>query len=116
HMMDFKGLHTLLRIIGLGSLVWMGFIQSAYYVILGVSVLDEAQSDDEMRLLAKVWKHIAPSKVLVFAWQLLQDRVPTRQNLFRLRVIVDTMRVSCVFCGNSSGSSSHLFVTCAFAV
>ncbi|MCI35511.1 hypothetical protein A2U01_0056732, partial [Trifolium medium] len=68
-----------------------------------------------MRLLAMVWKSIAPSKVLVFTWQLLQDRVPTCQNLFRHRVIVDTMGVSCVFCGNTSESGSHFFITCAFA-
>jgi hypothetical protein len=38
-------------------------------------------------LLAWVWKSWAPPKVIV--WQLLQDRLRTRQNLFMRRVILN---------------------------
>jgi hypothetical protein len=30
-----------------------------------------------------VWKSWAPSKVIVFSWQLLLDRIPSRSNLIR---------------------------------
>jgi len=39
--------------------------------------------------LTLVWKSRSPPKVAAFAWQLLQDRLPTRCNLFRRRVIQD---------------------------
>jgi hypothetical protein len=65
-------------------------------------------------LLARVWKSWAPSKVIVFSWQLLQNRVPTRQNLFKRRVIRDPDHALCAFCGASMEAVDHLFVTCDF--
>ncbi|MCH89926.1 kinase-like protein, partial [Trifolium medium] len=61
--------------------------------------------------LARVWDSWAASKVIVFSWQLLQDRVPTRQNLRRRRVMVRAID-SCVFCGAVEESVDHLFISC----
>jgi hypothetical protein len=36
-----------------------------------------------LQAVSKVWKSWAPSKVIVFSWQLLLDRIPTWDNLFR---------------------------------
>ncbi|GKV29018.1 hypothetical protein SLEP1_g37997 [Rubroshorea leprosula] len=33
--------------------------------------------------LQKVWNAMVPSKVLAFSWQLLQDKIPTKANLFK---------------------------------
>jgi hypothetical protein len=63
-------------------------------------------------LLAKVWKSRAPSEVIVFSWQLLQDRVPTRQNLLKCRAIRDLGDALCAFCGISIEAIDHLLVTC----
>ncbi|MCI03186.1 ribonuclease H protein, partial [Trifolium medium] len=46
-----------------------------------------------------IWKCPAPSKVNAFAWQLLHDRIPTRQNLYRRRIIDGGGNTSCVLCG-----------------
>jgi hypothetical protein len=54
-------------------------------------------------LLAKVWKSWSPYEGIVFSWQLLQDRMPTRQNLG------DDF---CAFCGISIEAVDHLLVTC----
>ncbi|MCH94825.1 receptor-like kinase, partial [Trifolium medium] len=66
----------------------------------------------EERLLPKVWKTWAPSKVAVFSWQLLQDRLPTRQNLWQRGVIEDASASMCVFCGLGPESADHLFGSC----
>ncbi|MCI39105.1 hypothetical protein A2U01_0060334, partial [Trifolium medium] len=40
------------------------------------------------------------------------DSVPTRQNLLRRRVVVDTSDLSYVYCGATVESADHLFATC----
>ncbi|MCI60666.1 cytochrome P450, partial [Trifolium medium] len=50
---------------------------------------------------------------MVFSLQLLQDRIPTRVNLFRRGVLPDPGGTICVFCGVYGECSAHLFVTCA---
>jgi hypothetical protein len=55
---------------------------------------------------------LAPSKVAVFSWQLLQDKLPTRQNLWLRGVIGDTNASSCVLCGVGLESYDHLFDSC----
>ncbi|MCH87323.1 ribonuclease H protein, partial [Trifolium medium] len=54
------------------------YVRSAYLTLTGAEAISDPNS-----LLSRVWKSWAPSKVIVFSWQLLQDIVPTRQNLLR---------------------------------
>ncbi|GAU21373.1 hypothetical protein TSUD_189600 [Trifolium subterraneum] len=54
----------------------------------------------------------APLKVVVFSWKLLQDRIPSRQNLLRRRVIATPESAICALCGLSGESSVHLFISC----
>jgi len=58
-----------------------------------------------------VWHKLVPSKVSLFAWRLLQDRVPTRVNLVRRHVLQpnDNLRVG--GCGNIE-TADHLFLGC----
>ncbi|GAU35033.1 hypothetical protein TSUD_103560 [Trifolium subterraneum] len=62
-----------------------------------------------------LWKGLAPSKVLGFAWLLLHDRIPTKVNLFRRRILQQVEDQVCVLCGNCVETSVHLFVYCHFA-
>ncbi|GAU37888.1 hypothetical protein TSUD_395720 [Trifolium subterraneum] len=43
---------------------------------------------------------------------LARDRIPTRQNLHRRRVLVGATDSSCVFCGAVEESVDHIFVSC----
>lgn len=49
--------------------------------------------------------------MIVFSWQLLQDRTPKRYNLFKHHVILDPDGISCVLCSGPLKSLFHLFVT-----
>jgi hypothetical protein len=81
-----------LKIFGFGSMMLPGssrlnqFIYSALVYNLGVRVSSHAVSN---QVLAKVWKSWASSKVIVFSWQLLQDKISSPQNLFRRNVTRD---------------------------
>jgi len=65
-----------------------------------------------LQAASAVWKSWAPSKVIVFSWQLLLDRIPSRSNLIRRGVHLPIDGRGCVFCDGSSESSVHLFLSC----
>jgi len=61
--------------------------------------------------LHDVWQKLVPTKVSLFAWRLLQDRIPTRANLARRRVIQPIDNVCVGGCG-SVETAEHLFIRC----
>jgi hypothetical protein len=61
-----------------------------------------------------IWKCAVPSKVSSFAWQLLWDRIPTRENLCK-RGILNGAEALCPHCGVEVETSRHLFLHCPFA-
>ncbi|GKC50822.1 RNA-directed DNA polymerase, eukaryota [Tanacetum coccineum] len=59
------------------------------------------------------WIKCIPIKVNVFVWKALQDRLPTRTNLVRRNILVDSL--SCPICDGEPEDSSHLFFRCCLA-
>ncbi|GAU38905.1 hypothetical protein TSUD_119710 [Trifolium subterraneum] len=66
----------------------------------------------EKRIFSFIWKSPAPSKVTVFIWQLLHNRIPTKDNLFLRGVIQQGTGCNCVWCGEVLESATHLFLHC----
>jgi hypothetical protein len=64
---------------------------------------------------ANIWKSPAPSKLIVFSWQLLHGRLPTKDNLISRRVFCPQEDSSCVWCTFPCESSLHLFLHCNMA-
>ncbi|XP_024640546.1 uncharacterized protein [Medicago truncatula] len=58
-----------------------------------------------------VWHKLVPTKVSLFAWRLLQDRIPTRENLVR-RLILQPNDNLCVGGCGLSETTGHLFIGC----
>lgn len=58
-----------------------------------------------------IWHHQVPLKVSLFAWRLLRDRLPTKDNLVRRRVI-DSEASLCVSDCGMSETAQHLFLSC----
>jgi hypothetical protein len=87
-------------------------VKSAYLVLEDKARLQRPLPGIDFLNLARVWDSWATSKVIVFSWQLLQDRIPTRQNLRRRQVLVGATDSSCVFCGAVEESVDHIFVSC----
>ncbi|GJT45265.1 RNA-directed DNA polymerase, eukaryota [Tanacetum coccineum] len=59
------------------------------------------------------WIKCIPIKVNVFVWKALQDRLPTRLNLVRRNILIDSL--SCPICDGEPEDSSHLFFHCCLA-
>jgi len=66
--------------------------------------VDRSRVDD-------VWHRYIPSKVSLFVWRLLRDRLPTKNNLARRRVIQTTDTACSAGCGELE-TASHLFLGC----
>ncbi|GAU42970.1 hypothetical protein TSUD_188430 [Trifolium subterraneum] len=60
-----------------------------------------------------LWKKEIPSKVLIFAWRLLLERLPTRTALHRRGIILNPQDLHCVFCSSYDEDSAHLFFHCS---
>jgi len=58
-----------------------------------------------------VWHKLVPTKVSLFAWRLLKDRIPTRSNLVRRHVIQPNENLCLGGCGCIE-TADHLFIGC----
>ncbi|RZB87009.1 WD repeat-containing protein 55 [Glycine soja] len=70
----------------------------------------EQSSEDHQLGFCQLWDTKIPPRALTFAWRLLWDRLPTKENLSRRHV--DLVNDLCPFCQSNSESASHLFFTC----
>ena len=70
----------------------------------------EQSSEDQQLGFCQLWDTKIPPRALTFAWRLLWDRLPTKENLSRRNV--DLVNDLCPFCQSSFESASHLFFSC----
>ena len=60
---------------------------------------------------SSIWNKDVPLKVVLFAWRLFRDRLPTKNNLIRRGVITNEVCLCTAGCG-SEETSDHLFLHC----
>jgi hypothetical protein len=65
-------------------------------------------------VFSNVWKCAAPSKVCAFSWQLLLNRIATKDNLWKRRMLGDD-QIMCTLCGAETETAVHLFLHCQCA-
>jgi hypothetical protein len=58
-------------------------VNSTYWYIINLFVPQNLIGMYESQAFVSLWNCRAPSKIQAFGWQLLLDRIPTRQNLLR---------------------------------
>jgi len=87
-------------------------VKSAYSILIKNLLVAGGPVGEELLVVSRVWKSWAPSKVIVFSWQLLLDRIPTTSNLLGRGVSLPVDGVGCVFYDGSSESAVHLFLSC----
>jgi len=94
-------------------MVWVGegtqeyTVKSGYSILIGVSSM---QSSVSFKLL---WSLSAAPLVIVGAWRILLDKLPTRINLARRGVQLANQL--CPLCQKDVESIDHLFNTCFVA-
>jgi hypothetical protein len=80
-------------------------VREAYRYITSNGVhVDRSTVDD-------VWHKLIPSKVSLFVWRLLRNRLPTKDNLVRRRVLQISESACVSGCGVTE-TASHLFLGC----
>ncbi|XP_058783739.1 uncharacterized protein LOC131658465 [Vicia villosa] len=91
------------------------YVVRDYYrkLIMGVDVM-------EVQVCVKValkvlWHSWMPSKVKIFGWRLLQDRLATREQLVKRGILENDERCFCVFGCSQEGDIRHLFLDCDVA-
>jgi hypothetical protein len=86
-------------------------VKSCDYLLL--KKLREPQALDYLSELvfSRLWKGGVPSKICAFSWQLLLNRIQTKDNLCRRRII-QHQNTNCVLCGLVEESALHLFLHC----
>jgi hypothetical protein len=87
-------------------------VKPTYIYLMYRSVSEQLEPSLE-QALKKVWKANVPSKVGIFGWRLLLDRLPTREALFRKGIITNTLDSCCVFCLNEEEDAQHVFFKCS---
>lgn len=79
-----------------------------------MSLVNQTQmNSDILDILSIVWKVPVPSKVALFCWRLLLDRLPTKDNLIRRNVVINNSR--CSLCDSCDENVVHLFFHCDFS-
>lgn len=90
--------------------------QAAYSVILGKRFANLQLIDSDLGLcFESIWITLVPAKVIPTAWRLLWDRLPTRDNLRRRKILQDGDNLSCPFCNSSPEFAAHSFFECHFS-
>lgn len=56
-----------------------------------------------------IWEANVPSKIKVFAWIIMLDRLPTRVQLIKRAIIPNSANNKCTFCSVEDRSLIHLF-------
>jgi len=91
--------------------VWLSDPVGGYTVHGAYDILTNGVTPTMDTPLELVWHHQVSQKVLVFAWQLIQDRLPMKVNLPSCRVIPTSMAYCVSGCGHVE-TAEHLFLTC----
>jgi hypothetical protein len=87
-------------------------VNSAYnYLVKEFRRVDGDEAEVHV-VFDQIWESLAPSKVIAFSWQLLYDRIPTRNNLVARRIIAPDAPRDCVGCVGSLETPLHLFLHC----
>jgi hypothetical protein len=85
--------------------------KSAYGTLIKIQNQRIQLSHQQKFVFSNLWKSAAPSKVIAFSWQLVLDRIPSKQNL-ALRGVDTGNDARCAACNSELESSAHLFLHC----
>ncbi|XP_058782818.1 uncharacterized protein LOC131657437 [Vicia villosa] len=121
-IVELTDLHTLLADVALSSnnedvIVWPFDVSKCYTVRSGYNFLQQDQEGGGLDTGIKqgpelIWASQVPSKLKIFCWRVILDRLLTRNYLVRRRIIANNNEALCVFCEMHCEDPSHIFIFC----
>jgi hypothetical protein len=90
-------------------------VKSAYCLLFSLVSGAEEVVERVNPVFERIWSSPAPSKLIAFSWQLLHNRIPTKDNLVSRGIFRGDSPGNCVVCNGSLESAAHLFLHCDFA-
>jgi len=94
-------------------ITWRGDAKGVFSVKSAYSILVDQRNGSDNDVFKLHWKAKALPKVLITAWRILLDKIPTSKNLISRGV--DTNSPLCALCNLSEESTQHLFMDCDVA-
>ncbi|CAJ2634841.1 unnamed protein product [Trifolium pratense] len=89
-------------------------VKSCYSFLLSLNQASTLETK-AAEAFTRLWKSDVPSKIIVFGWRLLLNRLPTRMALHRRGVLSNPFELSCVLCLRHREDEAHLFFSCYFS-
>ncbi|CAI8598593.1 unnamed protein product [Vicia faba] len=74
----------------------------------------EADIEDRQKRALKIIRGSRrPSKIKIFGWRLVSDRLPTRKQLLQRGIITQSQDATCIFCNQIDEDIVHLMLHCS---
>jgi len=93
-------------------ITWRGDSKGIFIVKSTYSLLTNQDTGPSSDVFSLLWKTKAVPKVMITAWRILLDKIPTRRNLESRGIIVNSSL--CVLCNMAEETTQHLFLDCIF--
>ncbi|XP_057806233.1 uncharacterized protein LOC131021160 [Salvia miltiorrhiza] len=126
---EVEGVNELFKVIALVNPVvgsrdrwsWSASSDSIYSTRSAYEAIKEAEHEmqreiDSKKILPKAWKIPAPHKAKVTAWRILQDRLPSCDNLRKRNILLSIEELHCNACFFQVESTNHLLLHCPKSV
>ncbi|GKV25499.1 hypothetical protein SLEP1_g34934 [Rubroshorea leprosula] len=81
----------------------------------GYQALSSNHQQSRINLHKRIWCRLVPTKICAFVWKVLQDRIPSKVNLYKRGIVPDLHLATCMLCDESIEDINHLFLHCKFA-
>ncbi|XP_058775361.1 uncharacterized protein LOC131649626 [Vicia villosa] len=92
-----------------------GFSVSNAYDSFSLCVVPSFSLEPSLRLVfSSLWKTKVPSRILIFGWRLIWNRLPTKVDLAKRGILANPNDIRCPFCPNFEEDLNHLFFECSF--
>ncbi|GKV04880.1 hypothetical protein SLEP1_g16977 [Rubroshorea leprosula] len=93
---------------------WNHNKEGEYSVKTAYDLLSNINDTSSIQMHKRTWSKLIPTKISAFGWQALQNRIPTKLNLYQ-RGIVHDNSLKCGLCGDDIEDTNHLFIHCRVA-
>ncbi|GLT67323.1 hypothetical protein SLA2020_396400 [Shorea laevis] len=91
---------------------WRHDTKGNYSTISAYRALSSSTRELDSKKYKMLWNNNVPLKVSALAWKILQNRIPTGDNLIKRGITRTRNDFACVFCSHKPESATQLFFTC----